>query len=144
MLHEPEYTKSQTYQLVKMLCAMSGVSLKYQDIRVAIADVDSYDIRTISMPIDETVFLDQTRVLCHELAHFLIENFFNDEDGRSSHFIEHCSDQVGNSILLLAEKIVEEAEGNGEELSTYLMEKINNSLLETDTTPPQQQVLEDT
>jgi hypothetical protein len=127
-----EYSQTPEYKIVKSLLAAIGVTVKYEDTDMAVAHVDDdFDEDGnywVSMPINSGRYGNMTRVLAHELAHFLIENAFYDKDGRASHLIEYCCDQIGNGVFLLAEKIVEESEANNDKVSDRIVGCVKQEL----------------
>ena len=96
----------------------------------AIADVDSYDSNIVMNDLRIESGAQATRILGHEIGHFLVEHFYNDflkVDSASSYLIELQCDQIGNALYLLAERIADEAEANGEDLYAF----INRAITET-------------
>ena len=132
-MNSPEYANSSTYQVLGSFCRMIGVQIKYQGARAAIANVDDVGCPSITMPTESKGFDNMSRVLGHEIAHLLIEDQFVDSGGRASHLIEYCCDQIGNGLFLLAEKIVSEAEGYGEDIGAFMAGAMNGLAVQDDT-----------
>ena len=130
MKQKPEYAKMQTYQLVSAFCKMLGVSIKYGNKNYAVAHVDETGNPYIEMPFDNRAFQkDMSSVLGHEISHFLVERLFNDIDYQSQLLNEYSCDMLGTGIYYLVDKIVDEAEANGEDLAEYIKQFIVNEIV---------------
>lgn len=130
---QPEYCTYPAYQILESFCKMMNIGIRYgktPDNSYAIANVESFDSHIVMNDLRIESGPQATRILGHEIGHFLVERFYNDslkKDSASSHLIELQCDQIGNALYLLAERIVDEAEGNGEDLCGF----INRAITET-------------
>ena len=134
MSPEPEYTKSETYKLLKAFSGMLGINIYYKNQDFAYAYVDNTCDPNISMPINNEKFGDMSRILGHKIAHFLVDYIFNDKDMFNNinpqvrYLNKITCDQISNGLFLLVERIVEEAEANGEDLLDYIKQSLEKEL----------------
>ena len=130
---QPEFCTYPAYQILEILCKMMNIDIRCGETpngTYAIADVDSYDSNIVMNDLRIESGAQATRILGHEIGHFLVEHFYNDflkVDSASSYLIELQCDQIGNALYLLAERIADEAEANGEDLYAF----INRAITET-------------
>lgn len=130
---QPEYCTYPAYQILESFCKMMNIGIRYgrtPNNSYATANVDSFDSHIVMNDLRIESGVQATRILGHEIGHFLVERFYIDSpemDSASSYLIELQCDQIGNALYLLAERIADEAEGNGENLCGL----INRAITET-------------
>lgn len=136
----PKYCDYPAYQMLESFCKMMDICICYGETPAntyAFADVDSSDLRIIMNDSQIKSGAFATRILGHEIGHFLVERFYVDsteEDSVSSNLIELQCDQIGNALYLLAERVTEEAEANGENLCVFINRAITETM-ERDSNP---------
>lgn len=136
----PEYQNFPAYKVLESICTMLDVKVYYGEPigdTYAVAEVDN-DSPYIIMSGSRIKSADYaTRVLGHEIGHFLIEEFYRNVDEESilspnaqdlGYLIELQCDQIGNALYLLAKRIAEEADANGEIIQEFINHAISKTM----------------
>lgn len=132
---KPEYSNLPAYTVLESFCNMIGVQVFYGKTppnSYAVAEVDAYPPHIVMRENLSDSYAQ--RVLAHEIGHFLVERLYITGNTDADYLIELQCDQIGNALYLLANRIADESDTQGERIDRFMNQAIDEVIAHNEST----------